>query len=146
MQFHILLIYKKTSRPKKPNNEVVIHPFHRKEICPVYTLKYYVIKTKGHRKSSKLFVSFKTYKKVTTSTLARWLKIVLQNSGIDISHFKAHSYRSASTSAADRAGLSVANIMKTANWSSAKTFRKFYHKNIEIIENYTEKVCENGKN
>ncbi|CAC5387781.1 unnamed protein product [Mytilus coruscus] len=37
---------------------------------------------------------------VTSCSIARWLKVVLTNSGKDISKFKAHSYRSASSSAA----------------------------------------------
>ena len=129
----------KTSGPKRPSCEVKISPFTRKEMCPVYTLKYYIIKTKHIRKSKKLFISYKTFKNVTTSSLARWLREILQSAGIDISMFKAHSFRSASTSAACRAGLSVAGILKTANWSSATTFKKFYHRNINS-NNYTESV------
>lgn len=37
------------------------------------------------RKSSKLLVSFKTFQQVTLSMIARWLKRVLELSGIDIS-------------------------------------------------------------
>lgn len=138
----------KTSRPKHHGQKVVIHPYHRKEICPVYTLKHYVLKTKGLRKSSKLFISFKTFKKITTSTIARWLRIVLQDSGIDTSVFKGHSYRSASTSAASRAGLSLDTIIKTANWSSAKTFEKYYHKTLQanLDENYTNRVFNDVSN
>lgn len=130
----------KTSRPKHMSPDVKIYSFHRKEICPVYTLKHYIIKTKHFRKSNKLFVSYKTFKNVTTSTIARWLRDVLTLAGIDVSKFKAHSYRSASTSAASRAGLSLAGILKTANWSSAGTFQKFYHKEIKKSANYTESV------
>ena len=62
----------KTSGPKRPSFEVIISPFTRKEICPVYTLKHYIIKTKYSRKSTKLFISYKTFKSVTTCSLARW--------------------------------------------------------------------------
>ncbi|CAC5398982.1 unnamed protein product [Mytilus coruscus] len=130
----------KTSRPKHMSPDVKICSFHTKEICPVYTLKHYIIKIKHFRKSNKLFVSYKTFKNVTTSTIARWLCDILTLAGINVSKFKAHSYRSASTSAASRAGLSLAGILKTANWSSAGTFQKFYHKEIKKSANYTESV------
>ena len=41
--------------------------------------------TKEKGKSEKLLVSFKTYEMVASSTFARWLKEVLQLSGIDAS-------------------------------------------------------------
>lgn len=44
---------------------------------------------------------------VSSSTIARWLKEVLHLAGIDTSIFKAHSYRSASTSAAFSCGISL---------------------------------------
>ncbi|VDI70625.1 Hypothetical predicted protein, partial [Mytilus galloprovincialis] len=44
-----------------------------------------------------------TLKAVTSCSLARWLKLVLSNAGINVLKFKAHSYRSASSSAAKRA-------------------------------------------
>ena len=51
--------------------------------------------------------------------------------------FKAHSYRAASSSAAKRAGMSLNDILKTANWASATTFRKFYYKDVEVNNTYT---------
>lgn len=45
-----------------------------------------------------------------------------------ISGYGAHSTRSASTSAALEAGLSVKDIMNVADWSNASTFNKFYKK------------------
>ncbi|CAC5398145.1 unnamed protein product [Mytilus coruscus] len=97
----------KTSRPKKLNQEITVASFCKPEICPLKTLKHYILRTQNVRKSNKLFVSFKTLKAVTSCSIARWLKVVLINSGIDISKFKAHSYRSASSSAALNAGKGV---------------------------------------
>ena len=48
--------------------------------------------------------------------------------GIDISQFKAHSTRAASTSAAAASGVPMKDILKTANWSRESTFQKFYLK------------------
>ncbi|CAC5410794.1 unnamed protein product [Mytilus coruscus] len=105
----------KTSRPKNLNQEITVASFCKPEICPLKILKHYILRTQNVRKSNKLFVSFKTLKAVTSCSIARWLKVVLINSGIDISKFKAHSYRSASSSAALNAGMSLNDILKTAN-------------------------------
>lgn len=116
----------KTSKINNVVYRVKIDKFEQKELCPVYTLKFYLDKTKECRKCKNLLISFRTFNKITTSTLARWLKSVLSLSGIDSSKFKAHSYRGAATSAAFMSGVTLNDIMKTANWQSARTFKKFY--------------------
>ena len=45
---------------------------------------------------------------------------------MDTSQFSAHSNRGASASATALAGLSTKQIMDTADWSSAGTFKEFY--------------------
>lgn len=120
----------KTSRPGVSQPAVVLKKFSKPELCVVKTLIAYIKRTKTVRKTSKLFISFVTFHSVTTSTLARWLKTVLCSAGINIDYFKAHSFRGATASTAFNSGCSVKHIMSTANWSSAKTFFKFYHRNI----------------
>ena len=74
-------------------------------LCPVSTLQEYVKRTESLRHlngqySFKVFISYvKLHKEITTATLARWMKEVLKLSGIDVTLFKAHIVRSASTSA-----------------------------------------------
>ena len=51
--------------------------------------------------------------------------------GVDTTAFKAHSTRLAATSAAHVAGVSVADIMKTADWTRESTFRRYYYKPIQ---------------
>ena len=53
--------------------------------------------------------------------------------------FKSHSVRGASTSAAINAGVSLKNVLNTANWSSAGTFKTFYRKEIKCSD-FAEKV------
>ena len=60
--------------------------------------------------------------------------------GIDTSVFKAHSVRGAASSAAFAAGCSLKEILKTANWSSAKTFHKFYNKDIQTDNDFSFSV------
>ena len=64
------------------------------KLCPVTTLRVYQERTRDRRKDkehSRLFISLiKLYNVVTSSTIARWLKLVLTKSGIDTGMFKAH--------------------------------------------------------
>ena len=41
-------------------------------------------------------------------------------------HFTGHSTRSASTSAAARAGVPLDTILIAADWPSSETFKRFY--------------------
>ena len=63
---------------------------------------------------------------MTGSTIARWLKTCLAEASINTEIFKAHSVRGASSSTAASAGVTAADILKAADWSSARTFQKFY--------------------
>jgi site-specific recombinase XerD len=65
---------------------------------------------------------------VTSSTLARWIKDILQLAGIDTETFSAHSIRRASTSEALRQGISISEILNMADWSQENTFSKFYYR------------------
>ena len=58
----------------------------------------------------------------------------MASSGIDVSHFRAHSTRGAATSAAARAGVSTAQIPKAADWSSESTFTRFYRRDVTTSE------------
>lgn len=50
---------------------------------------------------------------------------------IDVTEFKAHSFRGASSSAAAKAGGKISDILKTANWSSSKNFKTFYLRDVK---------------
>ena len=99
-------------------------------LCPVATLKQYEDKTTFFRctdDSQRLFLSFqKPHKPVSSATIARWLKELLHDAGIDTDTFKAHSTRSA----AKCAGMSMADLLKLAGWTKTSTFECFYHKPI----------------
>lgn len=136
----------KTTKPGQ-NFVIKLCSYVEHELCPVLTLKYYLKCTQSLRKDSQLFVSFKNYKAVSSSTLARWLKNVLLLAGIDIVKYKAHSYRGASSSAASRAGCKMSEILKTANWSSAKNFKVFYLRDVQNdhIENNYQNCVLNSR-
>lgn len=120
----------------KPGNDhiLILRAFEDPRLCPVRTLKCFLSKTKDLRKSRQLFVSYSNFKAVSTSTIARWLKYVLDLAGVDTNTYKAHSFRGASVSAAFMKGCRVSDILKTADWSSVKNFKKFYLRDIEHSE------------
>ncbi|XP_052239900.1 uncharacterized protein LOC127850683 [Dreissena polymorpha] len=115
----------KTTKLGRPYVMKIEH-FKDEKLCILHSLLFYIRVTKPLRKSSKLFISYVTYKAVTSSTIARWLKSVLDLSGINTDYFKAHSFRSASTSAAYAKGCRLKDILSTADWTSDKNFKKFY--------------------
>ena len=121
----------KTSRPGKHFNHLVLQAYPADEqLCIFKTIHGYLGKTKPLRgKHTQLLISYqKPHKPVSTNTIARWLKTVLEKAGIDSNIFHAHSTRAASTSAAKTAKLSVSTIMDAAGWTNALTFSKFYDK------------------
>lgn len=103
------------------------------QLCPVTTLKVYEERTCLLRgKETKLLIAIiKPHKAITSSTVARWLKSLLEASGIDTSIFSAHSVRGASSSAAASTGVSTAEILKAANWSSESVFQRFYYRSTD---------------
>ena len=130
----------KTNCPKRGicNNKIVIPKFNENpKLCVLSTLKAYLSRTEVLReenKETRLFLSTrKPHKRVTTATLARWMKTVLREAGINPSIYTAHSYRSASTSAAFAHGVTLQEILKTANWTNVNTFAKFYHRPVEEV-------------
>lgn len=124
------------TRRSGPPREVTYFTFKEcKAICPVATLEVYERRTADlrttERDTNPLFIGcVKPHKPVTSSTISRWVRNLMQASGIDVSTFKSHSTRAASTSAATSLGVSVKDIMKTANWTSESTFKRFYLKPI----------------
>lgn len=125
----------KTSRPRKVQPNLAIPFFHSDtNICPATALTMYLKKTKPLRKEgNKLFIAVKKpHRAVGSQTLSRWIKTVLNNSGLDISKFSAYSTRHASTSAAERSGVNIDLILKAAGWTEkSQTFAKFYKRPID---------------
>lgn len=112
-----------------------------RRISVYHVLNMYLQKTSVIRGDvNNLFISYvKPYKPVTSSTIGRWIRSVMKSSGIDCEKYKAHSVRSASVSRAKNCQIPIQDIMKTAGWSSARTFSQFYDKKIDNIE-YSERV------
>ena len=125
----------KHSKKGKPAPPIDFYAFPENEkLCPMTCLQDYIDKTKDFRELNNtqlLFLSIlKPHKPVTRSTLTKWILKMLKLSGIDVTKFKSHSMRSASSSKVASLGLQTKDILKMGNWSSASVWQKFYHKKI----------------
>ena len=91
---------------------------------------------------SRLLLSYvKHHKNVTKDTISRWIKVILNRSGINTKIFGSHSVRSASTSKAKSNAVPIDEILKKAGWSNVKTFAKFYDKKI-VKDGFAEGVLK----
>ena len=125
----------KQSRHGKPRTQFFFPAFPSNgRLCPQLTLWSYERKTElfrtgGSEEQNRLFlVVVRPHKPVCSSTLARWLRSLLDKAGIDMAIFKAHSTRNAAASAAANAGITTGDILKAADWSSKTVFTKFFYK------------------
>lgn len=122
----------KTSRPNFLDKPIRFTAYHSDDrLCVVKTLREYLQRRTLLTKGKQLFISFrKPHLPVHKDTIARWLKTVLLNAGVDTTIFSAHSYRLASTSKADVANIPITDILKQGQWSSEKTWINHYRKDI----------------
>ena len=127
----------KQARQNRPIADFLFPSFQdNKRLCPVKSLTEYLKRTapfrtgNGHEQNPhQVFLStIKPHSPVASSTIARWLKTTLANAGIDTSIFKAHSTRSAATTAAANKGVTTSDILNAADWSSESVFQKFYYR------------------
>lgn len=124
----------KQSRPGSSGLTVTLpaYPVDRR-LCVFTYLKHYINKTRKLRgEEGQLFISFqRPYGPVSKDSISRWINIVMKSAGVDVKKFKPHSTRAAATSAANKHGVPVSQILQTAGWSNEKTFRKYYNKPLE---------------
>ena len=122
----------KTARPGKALGKVHYLPFEDTCLCPVSALDEYLNRTECLREHhTKLFLAVvKPYKPVSKASIARWIKSVIQEAGVD-KLYGAHSTRGASSTAAFMQGMSLADIMKIADWSSDSSFKRHYFRPLE---------------
>lgn len=119
----------KHSKPGKAQTVLRFPKLLEKEkLCVVACLQAYIEKTKDIRQGTdKLLLCYcKPHGPASKDTVARWVKSVLTNAGIQ--GFGPHSFRGASSSAMVESGVSLQDVLKSAGWSNASTFRKYYYK------------------
>ena len=116
------------------------------KVCVVSTLRIYLEKRLGVS-DQLLQCHRRPYGPASKDTIARWLKQVLKDSGVDTSVYSAHSYRGASTSAAARVSVPIQKILNRGQWASEDTWRNHYDLPVEghdsDDEDYTEELLNN---
>jgi hypothetical protein len=126
----------------------VLHLPYFKEnsaICPATVIEDYIFVTNRLRSDSSngnlILTHQKPHKPASAQSISRWIKQVLDASGVDVATFSAHSTRHAATSAAHASGASLETIRKAAGWSSSsQTFAKFYHRPINQEKSFARSV------
>lgn len=140
----------KTSAPNRHNPRMIIPFFKdRESICPAKTLSSYLKVTEQFRllpNTEKLILTTKKpLHSASSQSISRWIKNTLSESGINVNLFTAHSTRHASTSAANRCGVSIDIIKRTAGWTGdSLCFAKFYNQpllNMEEDISFADAVC-----
>ena len=133
--FHIAHLTK-TKRQSKPHHSVTFERCEDDSLLDVIqAIQAYLTRTKDWRQSfdqkhQLLLATVEPHQPVVSSTIAHWLTAVMRLAGVDVSVYKAHSTRAASTSKAKAEGLSVDQIVQRGNWSKVHTFKRFYDKDI----------------
>ncbi|KAK6175967.1 hypothetical protein SNE40_014339 [Patella caerulea] len=104
----------KTSRSGHPVKELkmCVYPMDNR-LCIYVALKEYLKRTSSIRGDvDKLFVSYvKPHREVSRETIARWIRVVLDRSGVDIRKFTAHSVRAAAVSKDKINNVSIDDII-----------------------------------
>ena len=77
---------------------------------------------RDEKKTQLLLGTNKPHKPVSFSAVSRWIKDVMSLSEIDVSLFKGHSTRSASTSRASLSATSIKEIFGESRLSSESTW------------------------
>ena len=121
----------KHSRPNSKSDSFEYKAYHDKKLCIIDCLKVYLNRRTDRvdQEVKQLFITYKKpYKAASIDTLRRWVKNIFQEANIH--DFSPHSCRAASTSKANMLNLDINEILKRASWANAKTFYRFYNKQI----------------
>ena len=129
----------KHTRRGSPASKIVCVSWDAPELNVEDYVLYYMSKTFKYRlkawKNNKvdvkqLFLSYRTGRPIKKASISRWVREVMNLSGIDISTFAPHSTRGASISEATRRGATPSQILSQGNWSNLGTYQRFYNREI----------------
>ena len=126
--FKILNKDLKQDRPGYKPEVLELQSFPEKEVCVVNHLQLDLKKTEAIRGDiTRVFITSKNpYKPASRDTISRWVKSLLQQTGISTTEFAAGSTRAAASSKASRAGVPLEDILKSGGWNRQSTFTRWY--------------------
>ena len=137
--FHIQDIVKQ-SAPGRKQPELIIPVFRAEpKLCVFSHLMEYLHRTEKLRGEEKrLFVSYiKPHKWVSKDTIVRWIKSVMESAGIDLTIFKPHSTRAATTSKAHASDVPLSSILEAGSRKNECTLIGFI---INLFNQRTKKT------
>jgi hypothetical protein len=135
----------KTSKHNQKQPSLFLPSFpNDPKLCVVNAINEYIRRSDSIRKDDKLFISYcLPHKAVCSQTLSRWLKCILSKANVDVSVYKGHSFRHASTSKSSDKGVDINVIFSRAGWSQGSSvFAKFYKKEIDNRGSYASAVLD----
>ena len=137
----------KTTKPGKHLAPSEFYKFpNNSKLCVVSCIDEYMKRTNPIRnimetRPVQLILSYAPpHDIVGSATIARYAKLFLHMSGIDVTVFTAHSTRSSSVSKVESLGLSLKDIQKAAGRLNGSTFRKHYK--LPIQRNFGSTLLE----
>ena len=119
----------KHTRPGHFQSPLQLPRYTEEKLCVVACLEEYIKRTASLRAVhiDKLLLCYsRPHGPASKDSVSRWLKDVLKAAGIE--GFAPHSFRGASSSAMLDRGVSLECILKTAGWSNAATFHRYYNR------------------
>ena len=117
---------KHTHQKHFAQQKITITRFHDRKVCPYITLCHYIDRTATLRDSNKLFITTTTYTAAAAGTISRWVKCLMEKSGVDVSKFTPHTTRAASVSKHAQFSKSLTDILKLGHWRSTSSFFRHY--------------------
>ena len=122
----------KQSKPGKHLSPLLLKSYEKdRRSCVVTVFQEYIKRTEHLRADEKLLISTQSpHKSVSKATVSRWIRSFLKCAGV-LEHYAPHSIRTAAASSAKCRGIPIGDLLRTAGWSNASTFAKYYDKNIE---------------
>ncbi|KZS16152.1 Uncharacterized protein APZ42_018153 [Daphnia magna] len=95
---------------------------------------------RGSRRPSSLMLGTKLpHAPIGASSIARWIKLVLADAGVDEPIYSAHSTRGAAASKAKASGMPIETILRTGSWETESVFSTHYNKSI-VTESFQNVV------
>ena len=129
----------KHTKPGSPATTVTCVEWDAPELNVADYVLYYMRRTLKYRRKAwryekkdvkQLFLSHRTGKPVLRASISRWIREVLDMSGIDIGSFAPHSTRGASISEATKRGATASQILTQGNWKNLGTYQRFYNREV----------------
>ena len=101
------------------------------DLCIVKLLPLYLQRVAQLRTAESLLVTHvKPHRKPTSQTISRWIVEMIQlaynDKKLPVDKISGHSTRALAPSWAEFKGVPVSDILRVADWASARTFYKFY--------------------